>query len=225
MIGRIAAWIAGFALIWICACTAAPREPVEEPDPAAHASPAEPPPAGPSAVRIERVRELGPYVEARVVGRAGRRSFLFVGSADCRRTLRDGQLAQLEPARPLGRVIGPDGTGCAVRGISELAGWRDAVPDRRASFLVPTAPAELRLLQELPGLLLAAGKLPLALELRWATPLDVVALLPDTPACRAHLARASTQMEFRARGEDALVLRGRLEACPILALAEPVLLD
>jgi hypothetical protein len=114
---------------------------------------------------------------------------------------------------------------CDATGITELAAWRDRLPPRRSELLVPTESAELRLLLATEsGELLAVGKLPLALELRWPTPLDVVALLPDTPACRAHLARGRTTMEFRARGEHPLVLRGRLEPCPILGLAEPIYL-
>lgn len=175
--------------------------------------------------RVEGVREIGPYLEAHLAGRAGRQGFLFVASESCRNALAEGEIVRITAARPLIRVTSASGVHCAARGLSSLAAWRDALPERRASYLVLTKPAELRLVLETPGFLLASGKLPLALELRWSTPLNVAAVLPDTPACRKHLARGRTKMEFRPRGEPALLLRGRLEACPVLAIAEPVFLD
>ena len=175
--------------------------------------------------RVEGVREIGPYLEAHLAGRAGRQGFLFVASESCRNALAEGEIVRITAARPLIRVTSASGVHCAARGLSSLAAWRDALPERRASYLVLTKPAELRLVLETPGFLLASGKLPLALELRWSTPLNVAAVLPDTLACRKHLARGRTKMEFRPRGEPALLLRGRLEACPVLAIAEPVFLD
>jgi hypothetical protein len=175
--------------------------------------------------RVEGVREFGPYLEAHLAGRAGRQGFLFVASESCRNALAEGAIVRIAAAKPLIRVTSASGVHCAARGLSSLAAWRDALPERRASYLVLTKPAELRLVLETPGFLLASGKLPLALELRWSTPLNVAAVLPDTPACRKHLARGRTKMEFRPRGEPALLLRGRLEECPVLAIAEPVFLD
>lgn len=175
--------------------------------------------------RVEGVRALGPYLEASLAGRGGTQGFLFVASDVCRAALAEGAIVRIAAARPLVRVAGANGATCSARGLASLASWRDTLPDRRASFLVVTAPAELRLVSEAPGFLLAAGKLPLAAELRWTTPLDLAAVLPDTPACRAHLERARTEMEFRPRGPDVLVLRGRLDPCPVLAIAEPVFLD
>jgi len=174
--------------------------------------------------RVDSVRVLGPYLEAHVAGNAGRQGFLFAASAACRAALVDGVVVRLQPVPPLARVITASGVQCDARGIANLAAWRDSLPERRSSFLIPTEPAELRLVSEAPGALIVAGKLPLALELRWPKPLDLAAVLPDTPACRAHLARDRTEMEFRARGEDVLVLRGRLEPCPVLAIAEPIFL-
>jgi hypothetical protein len=191
---------------------------------AAPLAPAEPP-VGRSQARVESVREIGPYLEASLRGLGGAQGFLFAASEACRSALAVGAVVHLTAARPLIRVVGPNGAKCSARGLASLAAWRDTLPDRRASFLVVTAPAELKLVGEAPGFLLAEGKLPLAAELRWRTPLDVAAVLADTPACRAHLARPRTEMEFRPRGEDVLVLRGRLEACPVLAIAEPVFLD
>jgi hypothetical protein len=180
---------------------------------------------GRGQARVEGVREIGPYLQASLAGRGGAQGFLFVASDACRAALMDGAIVRLTPARPFVRVTSASGAQCSARGLASLTAWRDTLPDRRASFLVVTAPAELQLASEAPGFLLATGKLPLAAELRWTTPLDLVAVLPDTPACRAHLARPRTEMEFRPRGDDVLVLRGRLAACPVLAIAEPVFLN
>jgi len=183
-----------------------------------------PPPLPRGRARVDSVRALGPYIEAHLAGNAGRQGFLFVASDACRSALVDGAIVRIAPVPPLARVTTDAGVRCDARGLASLAAWRDSLPERRSSFLVPTEPAELHLVSEAPGALIAAGKLPLALELRWPKPLDVAAVLPDTPACRAHLARERTEMEFRARGEDVLVLRGRLEPCPVLAIAEPIFL-
>jgi hypothetical protein len=122
-------------------------------------------------------------------------------------------------------VLGARGARCTARGITSLAAWRDSLPQRRSALLVLTEPAEVALVAEASDYLIASGSLPLALELRWSRAMDVAVVLPNTPACRAHLARGKTEHEFRALGEDALVLRGRLEPCPVRALAEPVLLN
>jgi hypothetical protein len=209
---------AAIALAAGCAAPAAPQ--------AASAAvvPAEPP-LGRGRARVAGVREIGPYLEASLGGDGGAQGFLFVASDACRSALTEGAVVRIAAARLLVRVTGADGAQCTARGLADLAAWRDTLPDRRASFLVVTAPAELKLVAEAKGFLLAAGKLPLAAELRWSTPLDVAAVLPDTPACRAHLVRPRTEMEFRPRGDDVLVLRGRLEPCPVLAIAEPVFLS
>ncbi|MBM4385780.1 MAG: hypothetical protein FJ091_20725 [Deltaproteobacteria bacterium] len=185
----------------------------------------DPPPLPRGRVRVEGMRTLGPYLEAQLVGNAGRQGFLFVPSESCRAVLATGSLVRIEATPPLMTVVGAKGTRCTARGISGLAGWRDSLPQRRSSLLVLTEPAELALVAEAPDYLIASGSLPLALELRWSKAMDVAVVLPNTPACRAHLARGRTEHEFRARGDDALVLRGRLEPCPIRALAEPVLLN
>ncbi len=206
-----------------CAGAPAPEPPPAPAPPAADAAPA----SGltPGRVSIADLRGLGPYLGAELRGRGGAQGFLFVASDACQSVLREGAEARLEPVQPLGRLVDDAGRSCLAHGMLGLAGWRDALPERRADFLVVSGPAELRLVQASDGILLAAGKLPLALELRWTKPLDVVALLPDTPACHAHLARPRTVLEFRPRGPDALVLRGRLEPCAILGLAEPIYLD
>lgn len=212
--------IAALALYAGCAAPAAAPAAVTAPqrEPEAEALPR-------GQARVAGVREIGPYTEAHLAGRAGRQGFLFVTSESCRNALAEGAIVRIAPAKPLIRVTSASGAHCAARGLASLAAWRDALPERRASYLVLTKPAELRLVLETPGFLLASGKLPLALELRWSTPLNVAAVLPDTPACRKHLALGRTKMEFRPRGEPALLLRGRLEECPVLAIAEPVFLD
>jgi hypothetical protein len=220
-LGRLAA----IALALGVGCAAAPPPaPAATPATEATAAPGEIP-LGSGQARVERVREIGPYLEAHLRGNGGDQGFLFVASGPCRRVLGEGAVVELAPVKPLVRVTSGDGSQCSARGLSGLAAWRDALPARRASFLVVTAPAELALVGAAEGLLLAQGKLPLAIELRWPDPLALAAVLPDTPACRAHLARPRTEMEFRPRGEDALVLRGRLEPCPVLAIAEPVFLQ
>lgn len=210
--------LAAAALAWGCLATPPPPPP---PAPNAPAAPA----LARGQARIEGVRERGPYLEAHLVGNAGRQGFLFVASAGCRALLVEGATVRLLATPPLMTVLGANDTRCAARGIASLAEWRDALPARRSRYLVLREPAELALQLETPEFVIATGTLPLALELRWSNPLDVAVVLPNTPACRAHLARERTEVEFRALGEDPLVLRGRLDPCPVLALAENVFLN
>ena len=217
---RTALCACALALLASLGCAA----PAARPAPNAAGAPA-PPPLPRGRARIDGVRTVGPYLEAHLVGNAGRQGFLFVASESCRAVLRDGALVRIEASPPLMAVLGARGVRCTARGISGLATWRDSLPQRRSALLVLTEPAELALVAEAPDYLIASGSLPLALELRWSKAMDVAAVLPNTPACRAHLARGKTEHEFRALGADALVLRGRLEPCPIHALAEPVLLN
>jgi hypothetical protein len=211
------------ALVALLLCALACAGGARAPAPSA-SEPSGPPPLPRGHARVDGVRALGPYIEAHLAGNAGRQGFLFVASEACRGALVDGAVVRIAPVPPLARVTTETGVRCDARGLANLAAWRDALPERRSQFLVPTEPAELHLVSEAAGALIVAGKLPLALELRWPKPLDLAAVLPDTPACRAHLARERTEMEFRARGEDVLVLRGRLDPCPVLAIAEPVFL-
>jgi hypothetical protein len=222
---RVTRFIAAFAIALNGGCAS----PASTPDESASTPEPAPPLPDPAALtgdraRVGAVRDVGPYLEAQLRGRGGSQGFLFVASEPCRRAIIEGAVVRLTPEKPLVRVTGTGGAECRARGLASLAAWRDAIPARRASFLVVTAPAELELVSEGDGLLIAQGKLPLATELRWPNPLDIAAVLPDTPACRAHLARDRTEMEFRQRGDDALILRGRLEPCPVLAIAEPVFL-
>jgi hypothetical protein len=213
--------IAGVALGWATGC--ASRAMV--PPPAAPTAATEPPALARNEARVGAVRELGPYLEASLSGRGGVQAFLFAASDGCRAALAEGSVVRVAPAQPLVRVTSAGGVKCTARGLASLAAWRDTLGDRRAAFLVVTNPASLRLVSEAHGYLLAVGRLPLAAELRWSKPLDLAAVLPDTPACRAQLAREHTEMEFRPRGEEVLVLRGRLDPCPVLAIAEPLLLQ
>lgn len=218
---RVAIHAAGLALAVGLGCAAPTSAPAPAPKPTA---PVVEPGLARDQARVESVREIGPYLEAYLRGGGGSQGFLFVTSEPCWRALVHGSAVRLRPAKPLVRVTGADGAECSARGLAGLAAWRDAMPTRRASFLVITAPAELALVSDAGDLLVVQGKLPLATELRWPRPLDLAAVLPDSPACRAHVARGRTEMEFRPRGEDAFVLRGRLEPCPVLAIAEPVFL-
>ncbi len=210
--------LAGLAL-WAAGCASPPP-----PAPPAPAAP-QPAPLARNQARVEGVRDLGLYLEARLTGNGGAQGFLFAASDACRSALAEGAVVRVEPARPTVRITGAGGMKCTARGIASLATWRDTLGDRRAAFLVVTGPAELRLVSEAHGFLIAAGRIPLALELRWSDPLDLAAVLPDTPACRAHLAKGRTEVEFRPRGDDVLVLRGRLEPCAVRAIAEPLFLQ
>ena len=84
---------------------------------------------------------------------------------------------------------------------------------------------EIRELPELDGglILLRSEKASARLDVHIEE--DLVAVLPDTPACRSLLAARSGILEFRPEGPDPLVLEDRTGRCPIRGLALPLSLE
>lgn len=186
--------------------------------------PPTPPEAPPQQVDISPSDRLGPYLAATVTGRAGSHRFLFAPSAACRSVLSSGTRVSYLPEGRFGTLRGPAGPAtCEPVGVNGLAAWRDQLPQRRSQYLQPREQARLRPAGRGPGVLLARGSLPLALELRFPSPEDIVAVLPDSLGCRALLSSGSGMLEYRARGPEVLVFPD--EGCPVLGLARPLALD
>jgi hypothetical protein len=201
----------------------------KEPE-AAESAPAEPEaPARPhrTEVEVRDVRPVGPYVAATLAGRDHAFHFFFPVSTGCDALIQDGNRARYLPEGTFGTVKGENRERCSPVGVAELPYWRDSLPRRRSAYLAPREQAEFHPIHEGDEYLLVRGRFPLAVELKWPEPMDAVAFLPTTPACRAQLDHGKTTMEFRARGPEALVLEGPdgVESCPIHGLALPLGLD
>lgn len=176
-------------------------------------------------VRLVEGVPVGPYRVADVRGVAGSQRFYFAPGGTCGELLGEGAAFYLPEGRFGSLVARADGPRCAPVGVADLESWRDGLPQRRSRYLVPREPATLRPAGTAPGLLLVRGSLPLAIELRIPGPGDLVAVVPDDPACRSLLAARSGMLEYRSQGPDPLVLRGREGPCPIRGLALPLSLE
>ncbi len=176
-------------------------------------------------VTLESVHAVGPYLEAIVVGARGRFRFFFPASPDCTALIREGGEARYLRDGPFGVVRNDAGVRCEPVGVADLAPWRDLQQRRRSRFLMPRELAEFRPLHEGGEQLLVRGRFPLALELRWPDPMDAVAVLPGSAACRALVAERRATLEFHATGPEVLLLEGDSGLCPITGLALPLDVD
>ena len=196
-------------------------------DPGCRSSPAAAVPVSPPEpsprVRIADVERVGPYRAADVRGVAGTQRFYFAPGGLCQELVQEGGSALYLPEGRFGSLAATrDGPRCSPVGVAGLAAWRDGLPRRRSRYLQPRERASLRPAGSGPGVILARGALPLAVELRIPGAGDLVAVLPDEAACRSLLAARSGMLEFRPEGPDPLVLRGRDGPCPIQGLALPL---
>lgn len=212
---RTAGW--GSGLIWaLCAA-------------ACHSGPGEPtanPPATSPRVEIHAVSEMGPYAAADVRGVAGTMRFYFAPGGSCRELIQEGAAALYLPEGRFGSLAArADGRRCEPVGVADLAAWRDRLPLRRSRFLQPREIARFRPAGSANRVILVRGSFPLALELRIPNPGDLVAVLPDEPACRSLLAARSGMLEYQSEGPTPLVLRGADGACALLGLAIPLALN
>jgi hypothetical protein len=180
-------------------------------------------------VEVSDVVALGPYRAATLTGKKGSWQLYFPRSGPCAELVRPGARPVYRFDGPFGLLVGDDRmVRCSPVGIGSLAAWRDQRGRRRSQYLVPREQARF---SPVPGRtgdseahLLVRGSFPLALEIRWPEPMDAVAVLPATRACREQLLRRKTTMEFRAEGPEVLVLRGESGECPIVGLALPLAL-
>ena len=184
------------------------------------------PPSASPRVEIGDVQRVGPYRAADIRGVAGTLRFYFAPGGTCQDLVQEGAAALYLPEGHFGRLAATAlAPRCSPVGVASLAAWRDQLPLRRSRYLLPRERATLRPAGSGPGVLLARGAVPLAIELRIPGPEDLVAVLPDTPACRSLLAARSGILEFRPEGPDPLVLEDRTGRCPIRGLALPLSLE
>ncbi len=176
--------------------------------------------------RISQISDLGPYRVATLTSDKGSWRLYFPRSGACGQLIQDGASAVYRFDGPFGVVVGEDRTvRCSPVGVGSLVEWRDQQPRRRSQFLVPREQARFSAMktgEDAPAFFLLRGSFPLALEIRWPEPMDSVALIPNTPACKPLTLTPKTTMEFRAEGPSVFVLDGPDGPCPIVGLALPL---
>ena len=168
-------------------------------------------------VSSERV---GPYVLARIEGDDSL-ALLTPPSPSCASVLAPEARVRYAKHGIFGRLVGSDGTTCDPVGTASLAVWRDRQP-RAEGRAFPRATARYRTLHQGDGRVLLRGRFPLASRVGIPAGFDLVALVPDTPACAAALARGEASLEFRDAGPEPFRLVGAEGPCPVLGFAMPV---
>ena len=177
------------------------------------------------AVEIHDLVPTGPYLAASIRGSRGGWRFFFPKNEACLAIVREGGSAQYRLTGPFGQLRDLEGRRCEPVGVSDLAHWRDS--ERRRKSREPTSGemAVFSPLSEDAAFLMVRGRFPLSLELRWPEPMDSVAFLPPTDACRALSARGDATMVFRASGPQVFLLKPESPDgadCPILGFALPL---
>ncbi len=178
-------------------------------------------------VRVIEVADAGPYLDVRLFGKSvvgrkeGERRFFFPASEACKGALVEGSSALYRAVGPFGQFKDLSGQRCDPVGVASLVAWRDARAYRRDPFHAPRVQAEYHTVFENERVLLARGRFPLALEMRWPEPMDSVAVMPADPTCRAALAQGEATMEYHGSGPDVFILEVDEGQCPIVGFAIP----
>ena len=177
-------------------------------------------------VEIGPASRLGPYLAADVRGVNSTHRFLFAPGGPCGVLLASPGRALYLPEGRFGSLAeSPEAPRCGPVGVLSLARWRDQLPRRRSRYLSPEVDARFRPAGSGPETLLVRGHIPLAIELLFPDPEDVIAVLPDTPACREAMAERGGTIAYLAEGPDVLVLTDPEPPCPIRGLALPLTLE
>ncbi|MDX1649338.1 MAG: hypothetical protein R3263_05750 [Myxococcota bacterium] len=173
-------------------------------------------------VVVRHAEPVGPYLDVSFerLGDGSLERFYFPAAPECRALLVPGGEARYRRVGSFGQLRGEDGAVCAPVGVATLGRWRDLESARRPAR-PPRVLAEYRRVADAGAWLLARGRFPLALEIRWPQPMDSVAVLPALPACRAALAAGRATLEFRADLERPFWLETGAGRCPIEGFALP----
>lgn len=169
---------------------------------------------------VNEVRDRGPLIDAHLKGGGFDLRLLFPSEPDCAEVLRPEARVRYLAKGPFGRVESKEGDTCVPLGIADLETWRDRRPsaDRR---LAPSAQARWRPVRKDSEVLLVRGRFPLANRVGMAGPLDLVAMLPNTPECLTVAQRGIATMVYRDTGRDAFRLLIDPGQCAIIGFATP----
>lgn len=168
----------------------------------------------PRGTYVSAATARGPYIDATLSGPDGDQRFLFPRSDACTAVLRVEAAATWSSGGSFGKVRGHDGTTCPAVGIGTLHRWRQP---RREGEMVPSSPADWRIIHEDADVLLLRGRFPLASRVGVANTLDVVAMVPNDADCAAVVAAGNGTLVYRPSGKRVLSL-GR---CQVIGFATP----
>lgn len=168
---------------------------------------------------VEGMTPRGPYLDASLSRESGVASRIFtLDTPECRSVLAPGGRIEHEQSGPAG-IFARGDERCAGAGVSDLASRRQPRPIGRMS---PSALATFTPIHFDEATIFLRGRFPLGETVGWPLDQDCVAVLPNTPACRAAAREGSATLQYWPSKESVLRLAtAEPPGCPVLALLEP----
>ena len=160
------------------------------------------------------------YIDAFVEAGAFRYRFFFPDREPCRSILNAPENLSFVWLGPLGRITKGEER-CSPVGVLSLREWRNRGP-RRSREPLPRGQAVFKEIWRDGELVLIRGRFPLAGLANWKGGHDTIGILPNSETCIGFLERGVASIEFRASGNNPLVLIDRRNLCPIQGFAQPL---
>ncbi len=172
-------------------------------------------------VNVMSATPRGPYLDARLVGTDFDLTLLFPASDLCARLVQAESALTWVPDGSFGAVRDDEGSKCSAVGVASLAAWRDRFPQRRVGPTFPRETARYRVIHRDEDAVLVRGRFPLAGLVKIPGGNDLVAVIPNSEACQAALARSESSLEFRDTGPVPYRLGSGDGSCPVQGFAIP----
>jgi len=168
---------------------------------------------------VTAVAARGPYLEATLRMDQYSLEAWVLASETCVAVFEVGSEVVYVESGPLGSYRRGE-LECQSYGAGNLELWRDR--SRRATPAgVPRAQASFRVFHADADVALLRGSFPLAGELGFTGPNDLVAVVPRSEECEGPIAKGVASMEYRGKGPRALSLVGEGGLCVIRGLVQP----
>ena len=177
-------------------------------------------PVGEESASVAQLVRRGRYLEARLQTGAHQRHLLLPANETCPKVLEPFGKVRFVEVGTLGEIA-RGALRCEVYGVASLAKWRD----RRPRPIVTNVPlgdtARYLAMSYDTAVILVRGSFPKALRVGWRRIDDSVAMLANTPHCRAVAEAGQAAMAYYASGPWAFTLSLPDATCPIEGLARP----
>lgn len=170
---------------------------------------------------VTRARIVNGYLEAWITGPAAELHTFTPPSEDCMQVLRPEQHVDYVATTAYGRFT-HEGVGCDAIGIGSLRQWRDRRPSQTTVVMSPRAQADFRVDYEGEDQIFLRGRFPLARLVGFVSLDDVMAVVPNQPACRQAIQGGVASMQYYQSGPQVLALLAGDQLCPITGLIQPL---
>jgi hypothetical protein len=163
----------------------------------------------------------GPYLVADLTGTGGPLRMLApADDPSCAQLLAPESRVTYRKHGVFGRFERGDAS-CDAVGVASLAAWRDRQP-RAPGRPVPRATVHFEVIARDSAVVLLRGRFPLAGRVGIPAGYDLVAMLPNDPACQKPIEQGVATMEFRDAGDPPYRIVAGGANCPVLGFATPL---